>query len=137
VRAKVASLARAQGATHLTAEDLDGITIDACLDLARRAGSWDPDGGAMPWVWGERLLRSIVARYVGQYGVILDEAAERKAEREAERRSGGAMDPAFGADDSDDSHAGAILDRLAARRPEYALLADALAWVATLRTRGI
>lgn len=117
VKAAVRRHLRAQRAHHLE-RDLDGIALDVCLDLAARAGSWDPGGGALPWVWADRRVRGIVARHAGTYGRELDEAGPRaRAADEA------GPPPAFTGEDLDED---AALAALAARHPACALLADAL-----------
>jgi hypothetical protein len=121
VRAKVAKVARSQGARHLTADDLDGLAVDVCLDLLHRAGSWDPDGGALPWVWAQRRIVTRVASYVGRYGATYDDTVGR---------SDAVEDLAFAGDDAGEDEA---LDRLAARSPECALLRDALAALVSVR----
>jgi DNA-directed RNA polymerase specialized sigma24 family protein len=127
VRAKVRRIVRSQGASHLTSEDIDGLAFDACLALVPRAGSWDPDGGALPWVWAERRLVSLVAAYVGQYGASFDEAA-------GERDGVDVAGVAFAGDDTGDDEA---LDRLAARSPACALLRDAQAATCSERDRDV
>ncbi len=48
-------------------EDIDGLVIEACLELFDCAGGWDPDGGALPWNWAERRLRTMVSRSVDRH----------------------------------------------------------------------
>jgi hypothetical protein len=127
IRNKVARVARSQGATHLTADDLDGLTMEVCLDLVPRAGSWDPDGGALPWVWAERRIVSRVAAFVGQYGVSYDEGAPPSSCPSVE-------DVAFVGDDSGEDE---VLDRLASWSSECALLRDALGVVASVSHRRV
>jgi hypothetical protein len=50
--------------------------IDACLELQACAESWDPEGGAVPWVWAERRLLTVVSRWVGQHADAIDEKVE-------------------------------------------------------------
>lgn len=128
VRAKVRRIVRSQRATHLTNEDIDALVFDACLALVPRAGSWDPDGGALPWVWAERRLVTLVAAYVGQYGESYDETAGRGD------RGTDVEGVAAAGDDAGDDEA---LDRLAARSPECALLRDALAATCSERDRRV
>lgn len=118
IRAKVARIARSQGATHLTADDIAGLAMEVCLDLVPRAGSWDPDGGALPWVWAQRRIVSRVAAYVGQYGATYDEGG----------RPAPVEDVAFVGDDAGEDE---VLDRLAAWSPACALLRSGLARVAS------
>ena len=41
--------------------EIDDLTFDACLVLARLAAAWRPDGGALPWNWGRRRINELVA----------------------------------------------------------------------------
>ena len=43
---------------------LDGLTLDACDVVFRRAGGWKP-GGAAPWNWAHKAIRAEVARSIG------------------------------------------------------------------------
>ncbi len=52
-------------------QQVDELVQETALDLAERAGSWDP-AGALPWVWADRAIRRIVVRYVGHPSVELD-----------------------------------------------------------------
>jgi DNA-directed RNA polymerase specialized sigma24 family protein len=130
VKAKIRRIVRSQGASHLTSEDVDGLAFDACLALVPRAGSWDPDGGALPWVWAERRLVSLVAAYVGQYGASYDDAAGAAGGADGADVAG----VAFAGDDAGDDE---VLDRLAARSPACALLRDALAATCSERDRHV
>jgi DNA-directed RNA polymerase specialized sigma24 family protein len=129
VRAKVRRVIRSQGAAHLTGEDVDALAFDVCLALVPRAGSWDPNGGALPWVWAERRIVSLVAAYVGQYGASFDETATAGGGAGAD-----VGDVAVAGDDTGDDE---VLDRLAARSPACALLRDALASTCSDRDRRV
>lgn len=124
IRAAVARRARQVGAYHLSREDIESMALDFCFELARRAGAWDPDGGALPWVWAVRLLCAVVDRYVGQYCVPLGEHHEPE-------------DPTPTDTSSEDADAIQLLDRLARRDGLCALLRAALERVATPRDRAI
>ena len=39
------------GVTHVDAAEIDGLALDVCTDLFRRARSWDPSHGVLPWTW--------------------------------------------------------------------------------------
>src|SRR5580704_511017 len=39
------------GRHEIPPEDLDGLILDACLELAGIAGAWQPERGAAPWTW--------------------------------------------------------------------------------------
>lgn len=64
---------RALGQTVVDPDDLHRLTMDACMELADLAAGWRRDGGALPWVWAERLLRRLASDFVGQWSVQLDE----------------------------------------------------------------
>lgn len=129
VRAKVARIARSQGALHLTPEDVDALAVDVCLDLVPRAGSWDPDGGALPWVWAQRRIVTHVARYVGQYGSTYDESSARSSAGSPVEDVAFVGDSSAGEDEA--------LARLATWSPECALLSSALSRVASDRDRRV
>jgi hypothetical protein len=57
---------------HLQPDDLDELLVDAVLVLQEVAGSWSPEGGAMPWVWAGRRLANVVDRFLGQLGTSID-----------------------------------------------------------------
>ena len=75
---------RHQGMHHATAEDVDGLVIDTCMELGRIAGSWDPSRGTLPWTWARLRLRRLVAGFVGLHTTPFDAAVH-----DAERRDGG------------------------------------------------
>jgi hypothetical protein len=65
---------------RLTADDLDELVMEVALALAEVAGSWRPDGGALPWVWAEKRVTNAVSRHIGQHHDDLDEAVlDRRA----------------------------------------------------------
>jgi hypothetical protein len=47
--------------TDITAEDLDGLVIDACLALANCAAAWRPAGGALPRNWAARRIGTLAS----------------------------------------------------------------------------
>jgi hypothetical protein len=112
------------GVDHVERDDLDGLAIDACEVLYDLAGTWRPDGGALPWVWAAHRMRAVASRHVGQHADVLD---ERAAER--------AVAPVAGAGTEPDELA--LLATLAARLPECALLQEALTRVTTPRNQAI
>jgi hypothetical protein len=69
-------LLRRLGVDSVAREELDGLVIDACLELQGCAEAWDPGGGAVPWVWAERRLLSVVSRWVGQHADAIDDKHE-------------------------------------------------------------
>jgi hypothetical protein len=127
IRKAAARRARNIGATYLTADDIDAMALDFCLDLVGRAGGWNPGGGALPWVWGRRLLHAVVDRMVGRYHLQLDPGSEPE-------------DPGIGpigqAVDDDRSFV-EVLEGLGRRNPLCALLRRALERVTSPRDRDI
>jgi hypothetical protein len=69
-------LLRRLGVDTVPREELDGLVIDACLELQGCAESWDPEGGAVPWVWAERRLLTVASRWVGQHADAIDDKHE-------------------------------------------------------------
>ena len=76
IRATVRRLLRRLGLDAVAQEELDGLVIDACLELQSCAEAWDPEGGAQPWVWAERRLLAVVSRWVGQHHDTLEDRGE-------------------------------------------------------------
>jgi hypothetical protein len=124
IRAAVRRLLRRLGIDSVPAEELDGLVIDACLELQGCAEAWDPAGGALPWVWAERRLLSVVSRWVGQHADTLDDRTD-VVERLVARSSGASSEPS----------AVEVLARL--DDPVCALLREALEAVASDRDRTI
>jgi hypothetical protein len=124
IRATVRRLLRRLGVDVIGAEDLDGLVIDACLELQGCAEAWDPQGGAQPWVWAERRLLAIVSRWVGQHADALEDKGEA-IERMVARSVGVSSEPTVIE----------LLDRM--DDPTCVLLREALATVASDRDRTI
>lgn len=61
------------GVRDIDADDLHGLTMDACFALYDHARSWSPTGGALPWVWADRRLRQLVSAHIGQWSDPIDE----------------------------------------------------------------
>jgi hypothetical protein len=59
--------------TPLRPDDLEGVVVEVCFELARVAGAWSPDGGALPWVWARHRVANVVDRELGQWTEPLDE----------------------------------------------------------------
>ncbi len=51
---------------------LEGIVVDIALHLFHDAASWDPQGGALPWVWARRAIERIVYADLGHRSVEFD-----------------------------------------------------------------
>ena len=103
--------------THLDAAEVDGLALDVCTELFRRAKSWDPAHNILPWTWAKLRVAAIVGRYVGQFADPLPEGGPAEA---AERR----RRPRRPADD--DESVLVALERLAGVRSELRLLHEAL-----------
>ncbi len=52
---------------------VEGIVVDIALHLFHDAAAWDPQGGALPWVWARRAIEKIVYADLGHRSVELDE----------------------------------------------------------------
>lgn len=64
---------REVGVSAISPDDLNGLVIDVCDIVAGLAGSWKPDGGALPWVWAHHRVRAAVCEHVGQFAEALDD----------------------------------------------------------------
>jgi hypothetical protein len=115
------------GSYGVAADDLDGLVIDACLEVASVARSWDPARGAAPWTWAQRRLARLASGYVGIHADPLPEALS--GWRDGGGSSSGSSRP--------DPEPLSLLERLAARHPQCRLLLDALDRVSSPRNRQI
>jgi len=118
---------RRLGVDVIGPEELDGLVIDACLELQTCAGSWDPSGGALPWVWAEKRLLGVASRWVGQHADALEdrEDAVARLSSSSSAVAGRATEPP-------------VLDLLARLDdPTCVLLREALEAVASVRDREI
>jgi len=61
------------------ADELDGLMLDACDVVFRRAGGWKP-GGAAPWNWAHKAIRAEVARGIGHRVIELNTDDDRDSE---------------------------------------------------------
>jgi hypothetical protein len=120
------------GVHHVDRDELDGLVLEACLELAGCAASWQPTGGAKPWVWADRRLGAMCARAIGQHADVFD----------AERHLVVCIEPSLGSSEAGGSLVGdgdplAVLGGLAIRLPRAELLLDALEQVGSPRDRGL
>jgi DNA-directed RNA polymerase specialized sigma24 family protein len=73
---RVAGVVRRQlrrcGVDRITPEDLQGLVLDACMELVVVAPSWRP-GGALPWWWAEGRIRAVVNGWVDVHADDLDD----------------------------------------------------------------
>ena len=102
------------GVTHLDAAEIDGLALDVCSDLFRRAGSWDPAHGVLPWTWARMRVRAIVGRAIGQFTAPLPDGGPPETAAPA---------AAMG---NDDEGVLVTLDRLGGLRGDLRLLHEAL-----------
>ncbi len=70
VRDMVKSMGRLDIATD--PDEIDGLVIDACEVIFERAAGWR-SGGALPWNWASRAIRSRVAAGIGHRLVEFDD----------------------------------------------------------------
>jgi DNA-directed RNA polymerase specialized sigma24 family protein len=56
---------------RLPDDEVDDLTLEACFELARVAGGWRADGGALPWVWARARIERVVADHFGPLTVPL------------------------------------------------------------------
>ena len=118
IRSLIRKELRRLGVTSIDPADVDGLTLDVCTELYRRAGSWDPSHGVAPWTWARLRVRAIVGAHVGQFTDPLPEGGP--ADTDAPVVAPQAND--------DDESAVATFERLAALRDDLRLrlLAEAL-----------
>jgi hypothetical protein len=106
---------------------LDELTRSAVVDVAGLAGSWRPDGGALPWNWARQR---VIAGAFNALGGLCDSLTP---DEDAERREEVAP-PIETVDDGDLAEA---LTRLAGCVPEAEMLQSGLCQVASERDRMI
>ena len=119
IRSLIHKELRRLGVSSVDSADVDGLTLDVCTELFRRAGSWDPSRGVAPWTWARLRVRAIVCAYVGQFTDPLPDGGPADADTAA------APGPAG---DGDDENVVVTFERLAALRHDLRLrlLAEAL-----------
>lgn len=123
VRAVVRRIVESMGRHDIArdGDELDGLALDACDVIFARAGSWRP-GGAAPWNWAFKAIRSEVARAIGHRVVELDD----QVDGEADSRAGAVVD--LTGDD---------LGVLIGRHPAVRLLDDAIRSVGTASAQDL
>jgi hypothetical protein len=102
------------GVTHLDAAEVDGLAVDVCAELFRRARAWSPEHNTLPWTWAKLRVRAIVVAYVGHFTDPLPEGGPPAAASVAPP-AGPADEPVL-----------ETLGRLAAVRRDLRLLEEAL-----------
>jgi hypothetical protein len=105
--------------TRLPPDDLEGVVVEVCFELARVAGAWSPDGGALPWVWARHRVANVVDRELGQWTEPLDEQHIAHAVDDAQA-------PDSGSAPGRDAPMWPVLERIAADHQGARLLLDAL-----------
>jgi hypothetical protein len=111
IRSLIRKEPRRLGVTSIDPADVDGLTLDVCTDLYRRAGSWDPAHGVAPWTWARLRVRAIVGAHVGQFTDPLPEGGPADADTPV------VAPPA----DDDDENVVVTFERLAALRNDLRL----------------
>jgi hypothetical protein len=69
VRSHLRSLGRADLAADR--DEVEGLVWDTALFLQERSGAWAPDG-ALPWNWGARGIRKLIADAIGHARAEVD-----------------------------------------------------------------
>ena len=67
IRSLIHKELRRLGVRSVDSAEVDGLALDVCTELFRRAASWDPSHGVAPWTWARLRVRAIVGAYVGQF----------------------------------------------------------------------
>lgn len=116
---------RRLGVESVGPEELDGLVIDACFALSECGASWNPAGGALPWTWAARRLRSIASDWVSQHADQLDDGHLEACAVTAQVAAPG------------DEAELEVLARLAGHHAGCALVLDGLEQVASRRDRAI
>lgn len=116
---------RRLGIEQVSADDIDGLVIDACLELFALAPAWNPGGGALPWNWAGRRLAALASKFVGQHADELDcSRVDRRVDEQVRPF------------DSDAEELD-VLAGLASCHDDCALVLEALERVAIPRDQGI
>lgn len=132
IAATVRRILVALGQSHIArdAAEVDDIVDEVCFDvLFDKARSWRPDGGALPWVWAEKAIRSLVVARVGHRRAHIDEETLAAL-----------PDPSPMSPPSPPSHSGATGDvwtETCRRDARLALLDEAVAAVTNGRDRAV
>ncbi|HET6951282.1 MAG TPA: hypothetical protein VFI47_12950 [Acidimicrobiales bacterium] len=59
---------------RLEPDEIDGLALEVCFELATVAGAWSPAGGALPWVWARHRVANTVDRVLGLAADPLDDS---------------------------------------------------------------
>lgn len=112
---------------------VEAMVFDIALCLFEQAASWDPDGGALPWVWARRAIDQIIWADLGHRCIELDElvVGPPPGAGPPEARSGG------GAPAIDESLAEVTLLDLAVHDRRIARLIEAIGAVGSDRDGAV
>lgn len=104
-------------------ERIDALTADAAMVIFDRAAGWQP-GGAKPWNWAARAIRSMIAAEIGHRSVELghDDSLDGEADV-APVSTGGDID--------------LTIESLVARHPRLAAFAEAWRAVSSERDQDV
>jgi hypothetical protein len=80
IRSLIHKELRRLGVRSVDSAEVDGLALDVCTELFRRAASWDPSHGVAPWTWARLRVRAIVCAYVGQFTDPLPEGGPADAD---------------------------------------------------------
>jgi hypothetical protein len=80
IRSLIHKELRRLGVASVDSADVDGLTLDVCTELYRRAGSWDPSRGTAPWTWAHLRVRALVSAFVGQFTDPLPDGGPAEAD---------------------------------------------------------
>jgi hypothetical protein len=130
IAALMRSELRRMGVEQVSADDLDGLAIDACFALLDAAHAWDPEGGALPWNWARQKLAGIASAFVGQHADSLDAGSGEGARQVADEQL-----QTLG--ESEDPEELEVLAGLGLRNGMCALLGEAFALVSSVRDRSL
>lgn len=114
-------------------DQLDELTRTAVVDIAGLAGSWRPDGGALPWTWARQRIIAGAFNSLGDFHSSLDEL-DTDVDGRLHEASGSSTVATPPTDESDLVEA---LTRLAGCVPEAELLQSGLLKVARERDISI
>lgn len=110
IRSLIHKELRRLGVKSVDSADVDGLTLDVCTEVFRRAASWDPSRGVAPWTWARLRVRAIVCAYIGQFTDPLPEGGPADAAA-----------PVVAPPANDDEDTVATFERLAALRDDLRL----------------
>jgi len=99
---------------RLDDDEIDGVVLEVCFELAAVASGWSSGGGALPWVWARHRVVNALDRVLGMVAEPLDPDHHTSA-----------ADPPVGGHDDGRSLL-ATLEQMAPDLSSAGLLAEAL-----------